>query len=37
MARRKTAPPADPDFTEKIVDIDVTEEMSNAFLEYSLW
>ncbi|NLJ54130.1 MAG: DNA topoisomerase IV subunit A [Intrasporangiaceae bacterium] len=36
MARRKTAPPADPDFTEKIVDIDVTEEMSNAFLEYSL-
>ncbi|MDO5502980.1 MAG: DNA topoisomerase IV subunit A [Actinomycetia bacterium] len=36
MARRKTAPPADPDFTEKIIDIDVAEEMSNAFLEYSL-
>jgi DNA gyrase subunit A len=37
MARSRTRPPADADdFTEKIVDIDVTEEMSNAFLEYSL-
>ena len=37
MARsRTTSPPPADDFTEKIVDIDVTEEMSNAFLEYSL-
>ena len=37
MARSRTrsTPPEDP-FEEKIVDIDVTEEMSNAFLEYSL-
>ena len=37
MARSRTrsTPPEDT-FEEKIVDIDVTEEMSNAFLEYSL-
>ena len=34
-SRTRTSPPED-DYTEKIVDIDVTEEMSNAFLEYSL-
>ncbi|MFN2320559.1 MAG: DNA topoisomerase (ATP-hydrolyzing) subunit A [Dermatophilaceae bacterium] len=38
MARSRTSrtTKADDDYTEKIVDIDVTEEMSNAFLEYSL-
>jgi DNA gyrase subunit A len=37
MARSRTrsTTPEDP-FEERIVDIDVTEEMSNAFLEYSL-
>ncbi|XVX18806.1 DNA gyrase/topoisomerase IV subunit A [Actinomycetota bacterium] len=36
MARRtKAAPEPEPDFTERIVDIDVEEEMRNAFLEYS--
>src|SRR6478736_4374618 len=33
---RKTAPPAPPeDFVERIVDIDVEEEMQGAFLEYA--
>jgi DNA gyrase subunit A len=37
MARSRTrTPPPEDGFTENIVDIDVTEEMSNAFLEYSL-
>ncbi|MCE1177475.1 MAG: DNA topoisomerase IV subunit A [Micrococcales bacterium] len=36
MARRtKAAPEPEPDFTERIVDIDVEDEMRNAFLEYS--
>ncbi len=35
MARRTTTPPPPEDFEEKIVDIDVEEEMQNAFLEYS--
>ncbi|RKT77836.1 DNA gyrase subunit A [Terracoccus luteus] len=35
MARRTTTPPPPEDFEEKIVGIDVEEEMSNAFLEYS--
>ena len=34
MARRTTPPPPD-DFTERIVDIDVEDEMRGAFLEYS--
>jgi DNA gyrase subunit A len=34
MARRTTTPPPE-DFEEKIVGIDVEEEMQNAFLEYS--
>src|SRR5580765_3697778 len=36
MARRSTTPPPPEDFEERIVDIDVVEEMSNAYLEYSL-
>ena len=37
MARSRTRTTPDEDaFTERIVDVDVTEEMSNAFLEYSL-
>ncbi len=36
MARRSTSPPPAEDFQERIVDIDVVEEMSNAYLEYSL-
>ena len=36
MARRSTTPPPPSDFEERIVDIDVVEEMSNAYLEYSL-
>jgi len=36
MARRTTsAPPPEADFTERIVDIDVEEEMQGAFLEYA--
>ncbi|MDN5765599.1 MAG: DNA topoisomerase IV subunit A [Humibacillus sp.] len=35
MARRTPPPPPPGDFEEKIVGIDVEEEMSNAFLEYS--
>ncbi|MGW5238003.1 DNA gyrase/topoisomerase IV subunit A [Monashia sp. NPDC004114] len=35
MARRTTTPPPPEDFEEKIVGIDVEEEMQNAFLEYS--
>ena len=36
MARRtKNAPPADDDFTENIVDIDVSDEMQGSFLEYA--
>ena len=35
MARRPSAPPA-PQIDETIVDIDVTDEMRNAFLEYSV-
>jgi DNA gyrase subunit A len=34
MARR-TAPPPPDDFTERIVDIDVAEEMQGSFLEYA--
>lgn len=36
MARRtRSTPPPDEDFTERIVDIDVEEEMQGAFLEYA--
>ncbi len=36
MARRtKTPPPSDGDFTEKITDIDVSDEMQGSFLEYA--
>ena len=36
MARRTSStPPPDEDFTERIVDIDVEEEMQGAFLEYA--
>jgi DNA gyrase subunit A len=36
MARRTpSTPPPDEDFTERIVDIDVEEEMQGAFLEYA--
>ena len=36
MARRTTStPPPEADFTERIVDIDVEEEMQGAFLEYA--
>ena len=36
MARRTSAtPPPEADFTERIVDIDVEEEMQGAFLEYA--
>jgi DNA gyrase subunit A len=36
MARRTSStPPPDADFTERIVDIDVEEEMQGAFLEYA--
>ena len=36
MARRsKTLPPDDGDFTEHIVDIDVSDEMQGSFLEYA--
>ena len=35
MARRPLRPPED--FIERIVDIDVEEEMAGAFLEYSYW
>ncbi len=34
MARKTTAPPDD-DFTERIVDIDVSTEMQNSYLEYA--
>ncbi|GAB3757261.1 DNA gyrase/topoisomerase IV subunit A [Microlunatus parietis] len=34
MARKPPAPPDD-DFTERIVDIDVSSEMQNSFLEYA--
>ena len=34
MARR-TPPPVDDDFTERIVDIDVSSEMQTSFLEYA--
>jgi len=36
VARRtKTPPPPDSDFTEKITDIDVSDEMQGSFLEYA--
>jgi DNA gyrase subunit A len=35
MARRSATQETDEPFEERIVDIDVTEEMSNSFLEYS--
>jgi DNA gyrase subunit A len=35
MARRPSTPPPPPDFTERIVDIDVENEMQGAFLEYA--
>ena len=35
MARRTTAPTLDDDFVENIIDIDVSDEMQQAFLEYS--
>jgi DNA gyrase subunit A len=36
VARRtKTPPPPDGDFTERIVDIDVSDEMQGSFLEYA--
>jgi DNA gyrase subunit A len=35
MARRTPTPPPPEDFTERIVDIDVEEEMQGAFLEYA--
>ncbi len=35
MAKRSSTPPPPDDFTERIVDIDVEEEMRSAFLEYS--
>ena len=35
MARRSSTPPPAEDFPEKIVDIDVEEEMQGAFLEYA--
>ncbi len=35
MARRPTAPPPTESFQERVVDIDVGEEMRNAYLEYS--
>ncbi|WP_088290707.1 DNA topoisomerase (ATP-hydrolyzing) subunit A [Kineosporia sp. A_224] len=35
MARRSSAPPPPEDFTERIVDIDVEQEMQGAFLEYA--
>ncbi|HLT61795.1 MAG TPA: DNA gyrase subunit A, partial [Microlunatus sp.] len=34
MARKTPAPPDD-DFTERIVDIDVSSEMQNSYLEYA--
>ncbi len=35
MARRTSTPPPPEDFTERIVDIDVAQEMQGAFLEYA--
>jgi DNA gyrase subunit A len=35
MARRTPSPPVDDDFTERIVDIDVSSEMQTSFLEYA--
>ncbi|AKT52028.1 DNA gyrase/topoisomerase IV subunit A [Arsenicicoccus sp. oral taxon 190] len=35
MARRTTPPTLDEDFVENIIDIDVSDEMQQAFLEYS--
>ncbi len=35
MARRSSTPPPPEDLVERIIDIDVEEEMRNAFLEYS--
>jgi DNA gyrase subunit A len=36
VARRtKTPPPPDGDYTEKITDIDVSDEMQGSFLEYA--
>ena len=35
MARRTATPPPPEDFTERIVDIDVEQEMQGAFLEYA--
>jgi DNA gyrase subunit A len=35
MARRTTTTPPPDDFTERILDIDVTEEMRGSFLEYA--
>jgi len=36
MARKTTAPPPPDDFVERIADIDVSEEMQNAYIEYSV-
>ena len=35
MARRTTTPPTDEGFEERIVDIDVSDEMQGSFLEYA--
>jgi DNA gyrase subunit A len=35
MARRSTQTPPPPDFDEKIIDVDVSEEMRGSFLEYA--
>ncbi|MET1006745.1 MAG: DNA gyrase subunit A, partial [Propionibacteriaceae bacterium] len=35
MARRSSTTPPDDDFTERIVDIDVSSEMQTSFLEYA--
>ncbi len=35
MARRSSTPPPPEDYTERIVDIDVEQEMQGAFLEYA--
>src|SRR3954453_17065811 len=35
MPRRTPAPPPPEDFTERIVDVDVEQEMQGAFLEYA--
>ncbi len=35
MARRSTPPPPPQDFTEHVVDVDVSSEMQDSFLEYA--